>query len=78
MRGGGGGKGLRNIQILPTNSTDRLCEMRARGREGVKNPEILRTSFMNGPLHLCILLPEKLNLTQTHSYIMGALTFDLG
>ena len=29
----------RNLQILRTNSTDRLREMRTRGREGVQNPE---------------------------------------
>ena len=33
------GGGLKNCQILRTNSTDRLREMRTRGREGVKNPE---------------------------------------
>ena len=44
-----GGKGLRNLQILRTNSTDRLCEMRTRGREGSKNPKFLWTSFMDGP-----------------------------
>ena len=33
------GGGLRNLQILRTNSTDRMLEMRIRGREGVQNPE---------------------------------------
>ena len=31
-----GGGGLRNLPILRTNSTDRLREMRTRGREGVQ------------------------------------------
>ena len=31
--------GARNLQILRTYSTDRLREMRTRGREGVRNPE---------------------------------------
>ena len=30
----GGGWGVENVQILWTNSTDRLHEMRTRGREG--------------------------------------------
>ena len=34
-----GGGGLRNLQILMTNSTDRSCDMRRRGREGVENPK---------------------------------------
>ena len=34
-----GGGGLRNLEILRTNKTDRLREMRTRGREGVQNPE---------------------------------------
>ena len=33
------GGGLGNLQILLTNSTDRLREMRTRGREDVQNPE---------------------------------------
>ena len=35
----GGRGGLRNLQILWTNSTDRLREMQTRGREGVQNPK---------------------------------------
>ena len=34
-----GGGWSRNLKILRTNSTDRLREMRTRGREGVQNPE---------------------------------------
>ena len=35
-----GGGGLINLQTLGTNITERLREMRTRGREGVKNPKI--------------------------------------
>ena len=34
-----GGGGLRNLPILRTNSTDRLREMRTRGREGVQKSQ---------------------------------------
>ena len=43
------GRGVENVQILWTNSTDRLHEMRIRKGRGSKIPKILRTSFMNGP-----------------------------
>ena len=36
---GGGEGGFQNCQILRTNSTDRLREMRMRGGEGVQNLE---------------------------------------
>ena len=41
----GGEGGLENCPILPTNSTDRLREMRMRGGEGVKNPEKIADVF---------------------------------
>ena len=34
----GGGEGVKKMANLAYDSTDRLREMRTRGREGVKNP----------------------------------------
>ena len=48
-----GGGGLKNCPILRTNSSDRLREMRTRGRGESKIPKILRTSYVHGPL-ICI------------------------
>ena len=31
-----------------------LAKIRTRGGRGSKNPKILRTSFMYGPLHICL------------------------
>ena len=44
-----GGGGFRISRILRTTSTDKLREMRERGR-GSKIPKILRTSSVHGPL----------------------------
>ena len=41
--------GFKNCPILRTNSTDRLREMRTRGRGVSKIPKILRTSYVHGP-----------------------------
>ena len=45
LRGEGG---FKNYLILRTNSTDRLREMRTRGRGVSKVPKILRTSYVHG------------------------------
>ena len=44
-----GGGGFKNCQILRTNSTERLREMRTRGRGLSKIPKFLRTSYVHGP-----------------------------
>ena len=41
-----------HIQNVRTNITDRLREMRTRGRGVSKIPKILRTSYVHGPLFL--------------------------
>ena len=58
----GGGGGLRNLQILRTNSTDRLQGQG--GGRGSKIPKILLTSFMNCPkqqIALDVLFQMKYN-----------------
>ena len=44
-----GGGGFGNCQIMWTNSTDRLREMRTKGGGGSKIPKFVRTHFMEAP-----------------------------
>ena len=57
------GRGILKIRpILRTNSTDRLREMRTRGRGGggAKIPKILRTSYEHGPYY-AVMIHYKLS-----------------
>ena len=47
LRGGGG---LKKLLISAYDKTDRLREMRTRGREGVKNPENFAYVLNGSPL----------------------------
>ena len=59
----GEGRGLKKLLISAYDSTDRLREMRSRGREGAKNPENFAHLLNGSPLRQLFLINSR-NVSQ--------------